>query len=105
MRFTRLATGPHTSVYNVGVGKNLALMLGKGIPFTAGPKMKIDMDEVDDSIKAVARTLDALEATGIPPHVLIGVLSGSIAARMRGLSPEAQVLVRQMLVEKFSTVA
>lgn len=67
--------------------------------------MKIDMDEVDDSKKAVARTLDALTATGIQTPVLIGVLAESITARMRDLSPEAQTLVRQLLVDRFSETA
>ena len=66
--------------------------------------MKIDMDEVDDSKKAVARTLDALTATGIQTPVLIGVLAESITARLRDLPPEAQTTVRQVLIEKFSAV-
>jgi hypothetical protein len=61
-----------------------------------------DMEEVDDSIAAVARTLDALTATGVGNPVLIGVLSGLLAARLRLLSPDAQAVVRQNLVEKFS---
>ena len=63
-----------------------------------------DMEEVDDSIAAVARTLDALSATGVGTPVLIGVLSGLLDARLRLLAPDDQAAVRQNLVEKISKV-
>ena len=66
-----------------------------------------DQDDtaVSDTIKAIARTISLLEASGINNHTLIGVLSGTLSARIMSETPEFQIALRAMLAKKFSGAA
>ncbi len=57
---------------------------------------------VNDTIAVIGRTMNVLEASGIDNHTLIGVLCGTLSARISVETPEYQVAIRAMLVEKFS---
>jgi hypothetical protein len=57
---------------------------------------------IQDTINAFACTVNLLAASGIDNHTMVGVLAGTLSARIAVETPEFQVAIRAMLVKKFS---